>query len=114
MSRITLSGWAGKNPITGEEVDVMIFLLNTYVKTIKIFSDKLNEIKTKWYMYCVTGRCNIVANNVAPTFWWVVILVINTAIAQIVIPIQSWLSGAEFYACENCKTWRMMIRKIPR
>ena len=42
---------------------------------------------------------------------WVVILVINIAIAQIVIPIQSLPSGAGFYACEVCKTCMMGIQK---
>ena len=39
------------------------------------------------------------------------ILVINSVIAQIAIPIQSLLSGAGFYACEVGKTCRMVIRK---
>ena len=41
----------------------------------------------------------------------IVILVINIAIVQIAIPIQSSVSGAGFYACEVGKTWSMVIRK---
>ena len=39
------------------------------------------------------------------------ILVIDIAIADIVIPIQSSPSGAGFYACGVGITWRMVIRK---
>ena len=39
------------------------------------------------------------------------ILVINIAIGQIAILIQSSSSSAGFYACEVDKTWRMVIRK---
>ena len=38
-------------------------------------------------------------------------LVINIAITQIAIPIQSSLSGAGVYACEVGKTCRMVIQK---
>ena len=41
----------------------------------------------------------------------VVILVINIVITQIVIPIQSWPSGAGFYACELDKICNMVICK---
>ena len=43
---------------------------------------------------------------------WVVILVVYITIAQIAIPIQSSLSGAEFNSCVLSKTWWMVIRKI--